>query len=117
MLQDKVEQIIKEVAEDNNVDEVKLKEAFLFTFKTVKKLLQTDNYPSVLIHNFGKFYVSYRKISNNIMYHIKGYRENKLTREEFLERFHPSWKARRRIQAEYLKRHKHNLTKKRKKWQ
>lgn len=116
MLQERVLEIIKEVAQENNIPEKKLKEAFSFIWKQTRTWLAQPDFPKVLIANFGTFIATYGKTTQAIKVLIRAYREGRVSENKFKEDFKKLWKIRRVAQSSYIRRHQIKINKRKKRW-
>jgi len=101
MRKDKIlERVIRNVAVEHSVSEKTVEDVLEHMFSTTRKTLGQPEMPSVLLHNFGKFYIKPGRIDGIIRNIINKYREGKVSRERAVEVISKVWPLRQRLKIE-----------------
>lgn len=85
---------------EHSVNEKTVESVLEHMFSSTRRTLGQPEMPSVLLHNFGKFYIKPGRIDGLIRKTLKNYRQNKISRERAAEIIEKVWHIRQRLKIE-----------------
>lgn len=80
-----LENIVNRVANRNSISPARAKLATEIFFKNAKLLMQRQDMPTIMIHNFGRFEPDERRIKRRMSLLKKQLIDKKITEEEYKE--------------------------------
>ena len=89
-----IDKVFKETAKELGYTEEVVRDVIRNLFLQVKKELSSSNMNKVLLHNFGSWRITKRKIDSKIRQMIKNYKEERITKEELKNILKPLFKKR-----------------------